>query len=683
MPRKEVKAPAGLAELALLLKTDVRDLYDARNTMMRDMRDRREQENPVSIPVGYKGIAKEVRLSLLSDTVDLMAAIINDAKWHVHVDPFDEKPTARRNSSTRERWSEAVILQMVAELGRPVLDNIAVNQVGDGMGVAKLVYRPDHWSELPTTKDLFGKKADELNETESDQYVKAVDRSKKGAKLPFSLVDVDPLTAFPIYGPDGELQAVMEICERPTRAVLLQYHDKLGLNKKGEIESLTATAGEARPLSQYETNRDSAKAVEFCEYWDREWHITFVDDVIVKVSHHNYGRPPYFFCYAKPNPSRKPEVATRPIGYKSKWLCDLLDSLWTMMGNVGTMFSFPTPVTKTPLNTNVPKGRDGKPRHMQWKAGQHIVLYEGQEFEFATPPVEHLQMMDKLVARAHEMYDATTGLGPAIKGMGSSDQAGYALNQLMQASMLSLAPAVKSRDVMLAEIVRFIWRLVEKRIKDTVYVWGTEADPEEGVKGKEKTWLSLGPKDIAGYYKVEVESKPLVDQMRIARGQFALTMVKGRLLDRRRAIEDFLGYEDPDSILDDIWVDEVIETPGPIKDMTINNALKRAGYLRMDNGMGAQPQPGPEMPPGAVPPPGVVPPPPGTMTAPPGAPPQQPGMPGGLPQVPVAPGIGMGAPSPVGAPPPGAGGPTGGALNTPGVGQVPPAPVPQSILPPQ
>lgn len=677
MARKDVSPPAGLADLALLLKTDIKDLYDQRNEMMREMRSRREQERPVDIPEGYKSTAKEVRLSLLADTVDLMAAIINDARWSVHVDPYEEKPTARRNSSTRERWSEAVIEQCIADLGRPVLDLCAVNQVGDGMGCIKVVYRPDHWSDFPTVKDVFGKKADELSEAESDEYVKKVDRAKKGAKLPFSLVDVDPLTVFPIYGPDGELQACLEICERPTRAVLLQYNDRIGMGKDGKVRALADTAGEARPLSEYEVNRDSAKTVEFCEYWDREWHITFVDDVLVKVSHHKYGRPPYFFCFAKPNPSRKPEVAVRPIGYKSKWLADLIDSLWTMMGNVGVMFSYPTPITRTPLNTNVPKGKDGKPRHVEWKIGRHVVLYEGQEFEFATPPVEHLQMMDRLVARAHEMYDATTGLGPAIKGVGSADQAGYALNQLMQASMLSLKPAVKSRDVMLADICRFVWRLVEKRIKDTVYVWGTEADPEPGVKGKAKAWLSLGPRDIAGYYKVEVESKPLVDQMRIARGQFALGMVKGRLLDRRRAIEDFLGYEDPDSILDDIWVDEVIETPGPIKDMTINNALKRAGYIQM------QPPPAPPMAPGAEM--GQPFPPPGVPVGPNGAGAMMAGLPptgpmGGMPIEPVAPGVGMPMPSPAG---PAAVMPLQGQMAGAGIADNPPMIQPQPIQPPQ
>ena len=639
MARKELTPPAGMADLALLLVQDMKDLYGARNVMMGEMRARREQTRDVDIPKAYKTSAREVKLSLLADTVDLMTAIVNDAQWHVHVDPYEEKPMARRNSSARERWSEAAIEQCIADLCRPVLDNVAYNQMGDGQGVVKVVYRPDHWSELPTTKSLFGKRADELQPEEANEYGKSADRAKKGAKLPFTLIDVDPLTVFPVYGPDGELQCVLEICDRPARAMMLQYNDKIGMGRDGKVAALTLTAGQARPLSEYERSTDPQSTVEFVEYWDREWHITFVESVIVKVSHHGYGRPPYFFCWAKPNPSRKPEVASRPPGYKTKWLLDMLDSLWTMMGNVGVMFSYPTPVTTTPLGTNVAKGKDGRPLAHKWKVGEHVILYEGQEFRFETPPVEHLQMLDKLIERGHTMYDATTGLGPAMHGQGSSDNSGYALNQLMQASMLTLKPAIKSRDMMIAEVVRFLWRLVEKRIKDTVYVWGTEPDPEPGVKGHSKTWLSLGPKDIAGYYKVEVESKPLVDQMRIARGQFALGMVKGRLLDRRRAIEDFLGYEDPDGIMDDIWVDEVIETPGPIKDMTVNNALKRAGYIQPQP---PQPQQGPMPMPQGQPIIG----PDGQPLAPSGQGGMMQGVAGppplaGMPQQPVAPGVGM------------------------------------------
>lgn len=663
--------------------------------MMSDMRERREQSRPVEIPKAYQSTAKEVRLSLLADTVDLMAAIINDAVWHVHVDPAKEgSSTAFRNSSLRERWSEAMVEQCMADLGRPVLDNIAVNQVGDGMGCLKVIHRPDHWTDLPSVRGLFGKRADELDEGESKQYVDAVDSAKRGAKLPFSLIDVDPLTVFPIYSPNGELECVLEICDRPLRTTLLQYNDRIGLkSRKGENGVITevvplAELGDAKPLSQFLRSQDPRATVEVMEYWDKEDHITFVDSVPVKYVRHSYGQPPYFMCFAKPNPSREPHVYARPPGYKSKWLLDLIDSLWTMMGNVGTLFSYPTPITTTPLKTNIDKGKDGKPRAAKWKVGEHVVLYEGQEFHFATPPVEHLQMMQALVQQAHTMYDAATGLGSAIKGQGGSGEAGYALNQLMQASMLTLNPAVASRDTMLANAIRFIWRIIEKRIKDTVFVWGTEPDPEPGVKGKENKWLGMGPKDISGYYRCKVESKPLVDQMRIARGQFALGMVKGRLLDRRRAIEDFLGYEDPDAIMDDIWVDEILETPGPIKDMTINNALKRAGYIQPEPPQPPQPE-GP-VPPGMVPlpggPPGMPPGPPGMPPGPNGAgalmqgqPPMQ-GINGNLPQQPVGPGVGMGSPDPSGAPPFGASMP-GGAL--PGVAQPPHLMQPHPIQAPQ
>ena len=55
--------------------------------MIEEMRQRRYQENKISIPENFQSTAREVRLSLFADTIDLMAAIVDDALWSVHVDP--------------------------------------------------------------------------------------------------------------------------------------------------------------------------------------------------------------------------------------------------------------------------------------------------------------------------------------------------------------------------------------------------------------------------------------------------------------------------------------------------------------------------------------------------------------------------------------------------------------------
>lgn len=629
-------APKWKVSQALLLRDEARDRYDTRNRMIADMRSLRYQEQRVDIPAQYRGTTKEVRLPLLADQVDLMAAIIDDSPRVIHVDPMQEGNTAQRNASLRERWAEAVIDQVQQELNRPVLSNLSENMAGDGLSVLKVVYRPDHWSDLPDSEKLFGKRGDELEPDDVKTLKQRRQNATRGARLPFSWVDVDPMTYMPVYGPTGEVEAVIELTERPIRAVLATYNEVLAYKKVSGRWSVIplAALGEPEPPSGQDTSYDTRQSVEVWEYWDRSCSITFVEDVPVRYSEHNTGQVPYFEAYAKPQSSRDPERRSRPTAYKQKWLVELLNRFWTMMGNVGYLYCYPTPVTETPLDANVPLAADGRPPHIEWEVGKHITLLAGQKLLFVTPPAEHMQLMGDLIQQALRLFDQSSGLGPAIRGVGGADQPGYALQQLIGASLLSLKPAIKQRDWMLARAMAYTWRLIEKRIGEPVPVLGTNPDTDKGGK----RWLELGPDDINGYYKIDVESKPLMGQLRISLGAFGASMVKARMMSRGRAMSELLGIEQPDDELDDIAIDEMMESDQDLKRQMQEVALKRAGLL--------------------------------PASAPPGTPPQLPGaspmpgpgsLPGALPGPPAAgPGIGM----PLQPPTPPMPGPTQGQMES-------------------
>lgn len=619
------KAPEWKVQQAILLRDEARDRYDTRNRMIQDMRALHYQEGRVDIPAQYRGTTKEVRLPLLADQSDLMAAIIDDSPRVIHVDPVQEGPSAGRNASLRERWSEAIVDQVQQELNRPVLSMLSQNLSRDGMAVLKVVYRGDHWSDLPDSEKLFGgRAADTLNPKELKELKDSRKTATKGARLPFSWVDVDPMTYMPVYGPTGEVEAVIELTERPIRAVLASYNKVLAYKKVGRSNQWIplVALGEAEPPDGQDTTYDTRQTVPVWEYWDRACTITFVEDVPVKYAEHNTGQVPYFEAYAKPDSSHDPERKSRPTGFKQKWLVELLNRFWTMMGNVGYLYCYPTPVTETPLDANVPLAADGRPPHIEWEVGKHITLMAGQKLLFVSPPAEHMTLMSDLIQQALRLFDQSSGLGPAIRGVGGADQPGYALQQLIGASLLSLKPAIKQRDWMLARAIAYTWRLIETRIGEPVPVWGTNPDADKGGK----KWLELGPDDIKGYYKVEVESKPLMGQLRISLGSFGASMVKARMMSRGRAMEELLGIEQPEDEMDDIAIDEMLETDPHLKRQMQETALKRAGLLPQGAPPGTQPQlpgAGPPM----MPPPGV-----GATPALPGA---LPGPPG------VGPGIGM------------------------------------------
>ncbi len=622
------KAPAWKVTQALLLKDEAVDRYNGRNRMIAEMRGLRYQEGKVDIPKVYQSTTKEVRLPLLADQVDLMAAIIDDSPRTIHVDPVQEGPNAGRNASLRERFFEAIISQSETEINRPVLSMLSENMCGDGLSVLKVVYRPDHWTSLPDSERLFGKRPDELEPREVRTLNAKRDATKK-SRLPFCWVDVDPLSFMPVYGPTGEIEAVIELTERPIRAVLASYSRLLSYKRIGGRWGFVplAALGEPEPPDGDDVRYDTRASVSVWEYWDRECTITFVESLPVRYAEHNTGEVPYFEAYAKPNSARDPERRSRPGSYKQKWLVELLNRFWTMLGNVGYLYCYPTPVTETPLDANIPLAADGRPPAVDFEVGKHLTLIAGQKLVFVSPPAEHMQLMTNLISQAMQLFDQSSGLGPAIRGVGGADQPGYALQQLIGASLLSLKPAIKQRDWQLARALGYTQRLIEHRIGEPVPVWGTNPDATKGGK----KWLELGPDDINGYYKVSVESKPLMGQLRISLGSFAASMVKARMMSRGHAMEEFLGIEQPEDEMDDIAIDEMLETDPHLKKQMFDAALKRAGL--------APPTPppaegGPPMLPGAGP----------------GGPPPAPPLPGGMPPPPPA-GPGVGMPLQPGTPP--------------------------------
>jgi hypothetical protein len=148
--------------------------------------------------------------------------------------------------------------------------------------------------------------------------------------------------------------------------------------------------------------------------------------------------------------------------------------------------------------------------------------------------------------------------------------------------------------------------------------------------------------------------------MQQARAMIAKQLIDGppetRLDSRRHAMEHWLGFEDPDTLIDEIWVEDTIATDPAIRKMIVDDATRRAGLSPppspSTNGL-VGPNGQPLLPPDLA----------GVMGGIPGA------LQGGLP---VAPGAGM----PIGPPTPGGGGVLpGGRVGGTFPGQPPQPPV--------
>lgn len=563
----KVEVPQEVITRAIALKTELENRDRKRNQQMAEMRSWRYNEKGSNIPAAFRATAQDIRVPLIDDVISRIVGIIDDSKWRSSVEPFAPGQLARRNSSLREKWVEGVFKKAEKDLRRPVVTLVTDNQIADGLGVIKVIPNIMSWSDLPSAETEFGKSVEELDEKEIHSLNIKQERAKLTKALPWKMIDVEPMNYHESRNADGKIDTVIEISKRPTRSIAKKYGKY--------ILQRIAEAGEAFNELDYPNNLPMN--LETWEYWDDTYYIHFIDKVPVMGNEHGLERPPYFTCNARPVSSRDPARSLMPPVYKLISLAQSIQNLMTMGQNIVYLLAYPTPVVTTPAGTNIPKGPDGRPKINRWEPGKVMNLMEGQTFDFATPPLQHIELVDRWMERQIHTFEMLTGLGPAMKGIGGEYQPGYALNQLMQASMLTIQPAVKSRDLMLSEIASFFQFLVEK-IGDTVWVYGDNPD-KDSIKTKgRKRWLRLSPSDVGGYYDVVIETKPLVDQMRIARGSFAGTMVERKLISRRYAIEELIGIQDPDEMMDDIWVDEALDA-GPLHDQAIMDAMKRAGMI--------------------------------------------------------------------------------------------------------
>ena len=161
---------------------------------------------------------------------------------------------------------------------------------------------------------------------------------------------------------------------------------------------------------------------------------------------------------------------------------------------------------------------------------------------------------------------------------------GYLLNQLINTARVSFQQIARHAEQALERIVQLMWRLVETRIGEPVFVF--EAEDDQG-------WIGLGPQDIDGYHAVRVRLDPLGPADDVAQGTLAANLVSARLASRRWAMREKLGIEDAEAVEDEILLDELIDAP-EVRAAIVREALGQAGS--QSQGTERRPMPRPEQP---------------------------------------------------------------------------------------
>lgn len=541
-----------------------------------------QMDHVIDIPAQYRATTKEVRTPFIRDAWLRTTASLTLKPWIAHVEPISESREAKRSANIGERWFEAGCAQMDSALGIKVLHENVKALVRDAESVIKVVDRRDAWANFPT-----------LNPGESaGSYETRMDEFKKGNPFPYAWRVVDRLQM--IFG-DGEFgdEWALEYGEYPRPFLQNQYgmaYDATEGRLKSRraqpdwqdddrvISPRTTITGTPRPEGY---SRSASGIAVKIEYFDKDWWCVVIDGNMAPgfPKQNPYApRLPYFRA--------RPDEQCEPVLYSLLFLGPRLDELLTMWMNWAYLGAYPNPYLEDLPNSNAlpgslepPLGDDAQPTTFQWTPGKFLEIPRGKRFAFMSPPpvgADVRQMADLM----RGLIDIA-GIPSILRGATLSGDSGYLANQMIAAATMMYKRLALSVESQYQRIGDFLFYNVARTYEGhKVWVQG------QGETGK--VWLALRDKgDVTEHIgtiekmgPLSVTLNPILPTMDQANALIARQLTEGdRPLDsRRHAMEKWLGYENPDQILDEIFVEQAMEEE-PLRSLLLDEALREAGLM--------------------------------------------------------------------------------------------------------
>lgn len=665
---KKPKRPAPTAEYIRHLRAESElDSLDDMDEWAKVARVRAGTE-PVNIPPPWNKIARPIHTKATADTIRRVVASLTLTMPTVAVPAAGLNYKYQENATLREKWSTAMLAEMDAAFlpDRPFRQGMD-HAAAFGTGIWKLVYTPNSWFDYPEAQSMFGKDIAALTRAQ-ERKLKSTREMYKQGRIPFAWRAIDPRT-FWSWESEGRMVRCMEVTERPIADILGHFPDADLSNLEPE------DVGRAQVKNKTPTKRNIRK---FYEYWDDTWVTYMVDNIMLDQWEHGYGEVPYFRFYGLSD-------ASKPAGHQGESVVAhiidkeiAVDDMMAMKYVWAFLTAFPMGTIEGPEGGQTlagqPVGPEGEGEQqlgpdIEFKSGVFKAIPPGWKAGWMEAPHSGKDLNDAIKDIKEDLDEIIPSV---LKGVSVGGRtAGYAINQLITTARLVFDPISDNAAVALGKMVQFMWRLIEKKIKEKVYVLGEDPNSTEATD-KGKKWLGLGPDDIFNYYACTVNIAPLVPENRIAEGQFGLQAWQAKAIPWRMYLEEFLKVPNPDEIMMERLVeDEVYMGQGSLHQWAVQQAMKLA---EMDQILKEQQQAA--MLSGVQLPPGIEERMAGGMAAGPGLPTPgglapSPGSPGG--QMPLAPGAEM-VPGVPGGPPSGPGMPNTMPLpgGPPNPGLVPP-----------
>ena len=540
--------------------------------------DVRRGQHALSIPDGFKKTTKEVKIRIIADTIRRLVSSLSINMPTIAVTPAGPGRVAQENATLREKWSTGLLEELdCARLPFRPFRGSMDHGVSFGLAVWKLVYTPYTWHDYPTARVMFGKGIGRLDKNETESLGDAREMYKQG-RIPLAWQSVDPRTWWG-FMTEGGLRESVEVTKRTIASIEGDYGVAYDLNLgKFNPEQVSPPY-----VQQHEPSSSTEEQREFIEHWDRDWVTYMVDDVVLKQFQHGYRRVPYFPFFGLSNSTemlwkQAESVVEQMVDKETE-----LDELLTMKHNWAHLAAYPMGTIEGPQGTPglaAKVGPDGKAHgqlmpEIGFKAGVFKGMPPGWKMGWIVPPNVGQDLSEMIQFLVGELKEAVPNV---LKGMGGPEQAGYAINQLMTAARQVYDPIRDNASLAIQEMIKFVWWLLEHKIKEKIYILGDA--PTKGRGKPQKKWLGLGPKDIFGYYQCTARIVPLLPSNRIAEGSFFMQQWQGGGIPRRMYLEEGMHIPNPEEVMEERVVEDMVYSgQGPLFDAMVKRALERSHEL--------------------------------------------------------------------------------------------------------
>lgn len=536
-------------------------------------------EHALNIPETYRAITKEVRTPYVRDAWLRTTAALTQNAWQPHVDPKSEAGNTKRASGVAERWVRTAVAAMDKDVGIDVPYESCAAMVRDCESVIKMVHRPEAWATFPAREES------EL----PDAYQEKTERYRKGSPIPFAWRNVDRLSYLPGDGEFGD-EWCIEYGEYP-RPYLARRHGMRADPQTGRLvgpgyeeDGRTATPADTlggKPSPQGYYSGTPGMSVKL-EYFDARWWCVVVDGSYAPgfPKENPYApRLPYF----RAKPSDEPEA----VLYSLLFLAPRLDELLTMWLNWAYLGAYANPVLSDLPNSNAlppgmlpPQGPEQAPSTFVWRPGRMLEVPTGKAFGFMQPPPVGADL--KELAQVFRALIDIAGIPSILRGGNLSGDSGYLANQMIAAATMLYKRLQRARERQLEQAVEFMFSLIP-HLRQTIYVQGQgeEGRAYLGLRATGESTPNIASIDQLG--PVSVSAPPDMSVMRQANAMIAKQLTEGppetRLMSRRTAMETVMGLEDPDTEIDNMWVENEIATNPQVRAAVTERAMQLAGFV--------------------------------------------------------------------------------------------------------